>query len=140
MKWTLAGMLTIAGLAVSGCQDVKPTDATRAAAEPAAVRHVDAAGAAKLVAEGKVVVLDVRTPQEFEAGHIQGAKLVDFNAPDFQADLAKLDRRRPYLVHCASGRRSTQALETFQALGFKDVTHLDGGFNAWKASGEPVQR
>jgi rhodanese-related sulfurtransferase len=99
---------------------------------------VDPAGAARLVAEGKVVVIDVRTPQEYAIAHIKDARLIDFNAPDFARKLGELDRNQPYLVHCASGRRSTKSLEVFQQLGFKDVTHLDGGFNAWQAAGQPT--
>ncbi len=133
-----AGLLTALGLTISGCQQHRDTATAPHAAEPTAIHHVDAQGAAKLINERKVVVLDVRTPQEFAAGHIPGAQLVDFNDPGFQANLSKLDRRPSYLVHCASGRRSTKALETFEALGFREVTHLDGGFNAWKAAGNTV--
>lgn len=102
------------------------------------ITHVDPAGAARLIAEGKVAVLDVRTPQEYALARIQGARLIDFNAPDFARKLSELDRNQPYLVHCASGRRSTKALEVFQQLGFKEVTHLDGGLNAWRAAGQPT--
>jgi rhodanese-related sulfurtransferase len=102
------------------------------------IEHVDAAGAAKLIAAQKVIVLDVRTPAEFEDGHIQGAKNLDFLASDFERQLAELDRDKTYLVHCASGRRSTNSLATFKQLGFKHVVHLDGGFRAWQKAGQPV--
>lgn len=102
------------------------------------IEHVDPAGAAKLIEAKKVIVLDVRTPAEFEDGHIQGAKNLDFMASDFERQLAKLDRDKTYLVHCASGRRSTNSLEKFNQLGFKHVVHLDGGFRAWQKAGQPV--
>lgn len=133
MKRNWAGLLAALGFTVAGCQPPAKGGAGTA------IHHADAAAARKLVAAGEVMVLDIRTPAEYAAGHIEGARLVDFRAADFRAELARLDRGQPYLVHCASGRRSTQALETFEALGFKEITHLDGGFNAWKAAGYPVQ-
>lgn len=104
------------------------------------VEHVDADGAAKLVADKKPVVLDVRTPKEYEAGHIAGAKLIDFNAADFEKKLATLDKGKTYLVHCAAGGRSTKSLEVFKKLEFKSVVHLDGGFKAWEKAGQPVEK
>lgn len=106
-----------------------------------AVKHVDAAGAAKLLADQKKVeVLDVRTPDEFAEGHIAGAKNIDFQAKDFADKLGGLDKTQTYLVHCAAGGRSTRALETFQKLGFTHIVHLDGGMNAWKKAGQPVTK
>ena len=92
------------------------------------IEHVDGPGAARLLAKTNLTVLDLRTPAEYAAGHLDGARLIDYTSPHFAEDLARLDRERPYLVHCASGRRSTAALETFRQLGFKHVIHLDGGF------------
>ena len=145
MKWTWAGLLAALGFAVSGCQPVGNASSNTSAGHAGegavtVIRHADAAAAQKLLADDKVTVLDIRTPQEFAAGHIAGAKLVDFNAPDFKTKLSELDRNQSYLLHCASGRRSTKALETVRALGFKEIIHLDGGFNAWKAAGKPVAR
>jgi len=144
MKWTFAGLLAALGLTMT----VAPAAAAGAdtgAKKPddggtTVIHHADPAAAQKLITDGKVTVLDVRTEAEFAAGHIRGAKLLDFNAPDFKTKLAALDRNQPYVVHCASGRRSTKAIETIKALGFKNVTHLDGGFNAWKAAGQPIAR
>lgn len=136
-------MLTAFGFTIAGSQNWAGESTDKAAKTTntgATVRHTDVAGAESLLASGKFVVLDIRTPEEYAAGHLKGAKLVDFKASDFKVKLAELDRKQPYLLHCASGRRSTAALETFKALGFKEVVHLDGGFNAWKAAGKPVAR
>jgi rhodanese-related sulfurtransferase len=102
------------------------------------IEHVDGPGAARLLARTNLTVLDMRTPAEYAAGHLDGARLIDYNSPQFAEELARLDRERPYLVHCASGRRSTAALETFRQLGFKHIIHLDGGLRAWQAAGNPV--
>ena len=109
-------------------------------AESPKVAHADAKAASKLVAEPGVIVLDVRTPKEFAQGHIAQAQNIDFNSPAFESELAKLERGASYVVHCASGKRSTAALATLQKLGFTKVTHLDGGFMAWQAAGLPVAK
>ncbi len=83
----LAAILALLSLAVS------------AKDKPAAITHVDAGQAARLVAEKKVTVLDIRTPEEFKEGRIEGAVNIDFNGKDFEAEIAKLDKTKPYLVH-----------------------------------------
>lgn len=102
------------------------------------IEHVDAPAAARLLERSDVTVLDLRTPEEFAVAHLAGARLVNYNSPDFARELARLDRSRTYLIHCASGRRSTAALKTFRELGFQRVIHLDGGLRAWQGAGLPV--
>ena len=102
--------------------------------------HVDPNAAEKLVKEGKVTVVDVRTINEYKQGHIAGAKNIDFTESDFEGKVAKLDKSKPYLVHCASGHRSTNSLETFKKLGFRSIYHLDGGLKGWEAAGKPVEK
>jgi len=105
------------------------------------VKHVDAKGAAALLEKDpKVVVLDIRRPSEFEDGHIAKAKNIDFYADDFEKQLKTLDPKKTYLVHCASGGRSTRSLKTFEKLGFKSIVHLDGGFKDWVKEGQQVEK
>lgn len=107
-----------------------------------AAKDVDPKAAAELIERNaknnKFVVLDVRTPGEFTEGHIKGAVMLDFKAPDFQERLSKLSRKKTYLVHCAAGGRSSKAVSAMEKLGFKDVYHLKDGFSAWTAAGLPV--
>lgn len=106
------------------------------------VEHVDVSDAAALIEDGsEIVVLDVRTPGEFEAIHIADAKNIDVDDDGFRANVAKLDRDKTYVVHCAAGipgGRSERAVEIMDELGFENVQHLDGGINAWKAAGNEV--
>lgn len=148
--------LAICALVVPGCgtggeHAGSGSAGTPAAAPPSAqatptaaatgIKHVDAAGASKALADNKqLLVLDVRSPAEFAEGHIAGAKNLDFNGGKFAEELGALDRNQPYLVHCAAGGRSTRSLEIFKQLGFKSVIHLDGGINAWNAAGQPTQK
>jgi rhodanese-related sulfurtransferase len=108
------------------------------AADP--VKHVQSAEAATIIAEGKTVIVDVRTAEEFKDGHIKGAKNIDVMSDDFEAQLAKLDKTQPTLVHCQAGGRSSRALKTFEKLGFTQVIHLDDGFGGWEAAGKPVEK
>lgn len=85
-----------------------------------------------------MVVLDVRTPEEFAEGHLEGAVMVDFYAPDFADQLAQLDANVPYLLYCRSGNRSGETISLMAQMGFTDVTEIDGGIAAWQQAGLPV--
>lgn len=93
---------------------------------------------ALLKTQPAVVVLDVRTPGEFQSGHLANALNIDFRSPDFARQLARLDKSKTYLVHCAVGGRSTRSLPKLDSLGIKKVVHLDGGMDAWQKASLPV--
>jgi len=99
---------------------------------------IDPDAAAELIAGEDVVVLDIRTPDEFAAGIVAGAVNIDFYADDFAAQLAALDRDASYVVYCRSGNRTVQAMQTFADLGFSDVSEIAGGILGWQASGLPL--
>jgi rhodanese-related sulfurtransferase len=104
----------------------------------ASVTHVTPQQANKLIQQGGVTILDLRTPVEFSGGHIAGATNLNCSAKDFPSQLTGLDRQGTYLIHCASGRRSSNALGEFRKLGFAKVIHLDGGLKAWESEKLPV--
>ena len=110
--------------------------------EPAVpVKNVSAEDAEKLLKERKdVVVIDLRTEAEFKAGHIAGAKNIDFLGDDFAKQVGALDKTKTYLVHCGSGSRSTKSLEIFQTQKIPSILHLNEGFKAWEAAGKPVEK
>ncbi len=85
-----------------------------------------------------LLVLDVRTPEEFAEGALANARLIDFQSPDFAAEVSTIDRDTPVLVTCRSGNRSAQAIAVMVELGFTDLTDLDGGLVAWRAAGLPL--
>lgn len=105
-----------------------------------AIQHVDPKQAQKLVDNKEVIVLDIRTPGEFSTGRIAGAKNIDFQAPDFEKRIEQLDKTKSYLVHCASGGRSSHSLLLFKKHQFQSVYHLDGGIKAWQKAGLPVEK
>jgi phage shock protein E len=125
-KWVISLMLFV------GCADSTQPNA--------AIRDIDVEEAASLLKQdATVVVLDIRTPQEFQQGHIAGAENIDFRSPEFRKEIEVLGRDKPYLVHCASGGRSTRSLSVFEELQFKQVYHLEAGINGWLAAGHRVK-
>lgn len=101
--------------------------------------HVSALEAATLLKQNpKVKVLDVRTPEEYSQGHIDGATLLDYKAKDFAKLLETLDKGSTWIMHCRSGRRSTAAMALMKNVGFKSIVHMDGGFNSWVSEGLDV--
>jgi rhodanese-related sulfurtransferase len=106
------------------------------------VPAVDVARAKEILEQppAGLVVLDVRTPDEFSEGHLPGSVLVDFHEPDFPARLQALDPEVPYLIYCRSGARSGRTEQLMGQLGFSDVTDVEGGILAWIDAGLPVER
>lgn len=105
-----------------------------------AAEKVDVAEARKLIGE-KVQVLDVRTLEEWNEGHLDGALRVDVSGKDFDEAAAKaLDEGKPVLVYCRSGGRSAKATKRLEKLGCVTVYDLEGGIIAWtKAGGKVVK-
>lgn len=107
----------------------------------AVVETVAASDAAALLeGDPAAVLLDIRTPEEFGEGRLEGAINIDFYAADFAGQLAELDRDATYVIYCRSGNRSTVALDTFRDLGFTSVHAVEGGIVAWEATGYLVIR
>jgi len=102
------------------------------------VAPADAAAVVEEQPEG-LVVLDIRTPEEFQAGRIESATNVDYYDSDFAAQLDTLDKDVPYVMYCNSGNRSEGALGIMKDLGFTEVYEIDGGIVNWYQEGYPVE-
>lgn len=109
-----------------------------------AVTNVSVGKAQTLLKEraGKAdfVILDVRTPEEFAEGHIDGAVNLDVQARDFEKKLRALDRKKSYLVYCRTGNRSRKATVAMEALGFRSIFHMTDGIVRWKQQNLPLTR
>lgn len=75
-----------------------------------------------------VQLIDVRTPEEFGEGHIEGAENIDFYSDNFQNEFDKLDKEKPVYLYCRSGVRSNQSAQKLSEMGFKEIYDLEGGF------------
>ena len=106
------------------------------------VVDVDPAQALKLIYDDEVLILDVRTPEEYAQGHIASALNYNIHDSGFERSVNALDKSKPYLVHCqagVAGGRSRKAIEVLQAAGAEKVYHLNGGFTAWQEAEQPYE-
>jgi rhodanese-related sulfurtransferase len=100
--------------------------------------NVDVEGFAELIADTNVVVLDVRTADEFKAGHIERAINIDQYESDFmEKAMAKLPKDRTIAIYCRSGKRSANAAGKLASEGYK-IVNLKGGILAWQGKGQDV--
>ena len=90
------------------------------------------------ITEPDVIILDVRTPEEFASGHIEGALNIDFNGGDFANEITRLNPSENYAIYCRSGSRSGQAASIMHKAGFHDVSNLNGGGIDWTNAGLPL--
>jgi rhodanese-related sulfurtransferase len=111
----------------------------RADSKPAFV-NIDVGQFEKLRADTNHVVLDVRTKGEFDKGHIPGAILIDVNQAGFEKAVARLDRSKTYLVHCAAGIRSMKACNSMRGMEFTNLYNLKGGYRAWEKEAKPATK
>ena len=96
------------------------------------IENINAMEAAKMLEKNPdMMVLDIRTPEEFNSGHIPTSINIDYKAENFELEIKKLDRSKTYLMHCRSGRRSTAALDTFRKHRFDHIIHIDDGILGW---------
>lgn len=116
----LGATLVAASLALTGCTEPQPTDLKT------------------LVQEETTNILDVRTPQEFNEGHLEGAINVDIQSPTISQAFDQLPKDRTYIVYCRSGNRSAQAIEQMKKAGFTNLIDAGSIQEASQTTGLPV--
>jgi rhodanese-related sulfurtransferase len=85
-----------------------------------------------LKSDPEIILLDVRTPEEYNEYHIENAKLVNVNGADFKEKISKLDKSKKYIVYCRSGVRSDNACRIMNEMGFEQIYNMVGGIMRWK--------
>jgi rhodanese-related sulfurtransferase len=120
--------LLLPALLLAGCASDKPTESVQTQA--AEVRPISAADAKVILGGEDAVLLDVRTQEEFDAGHIEGAMLLPHDELSQRADELPADKDTTIIVYCRTGRRSAIAAETLMSLGYTNVYDL-GGIESW---------
>lgn len=102
--------------------------------------EVNSAQANELIQKNKkIVVLDVRTPDEFELGRVKGAINIDMLQTDATSKISKLDKTKTYLVYCRTHHRSDNAVNFMMQHGFKNIYQMVDGFNGWMANKLPEE-
>ena len=135
MKTILQTLLsTVLLITIASCDAPEKTESQ--------VENVAISAAADLVKNDKsIVVLDVRTPEEHAAGHIEGSVNINIAEDSFSEEAAKLDHDKTYIVHCAENvenGRTAKSLIIMKELGFKSLFNLEGGIVAWEKSGQAM--
>lgn len=122
------------------------TAAQMVAAAKASIENLDVDQVVSELDDGKAVIIDIRESEErLQNGFIPGAVHLPRGMLEFYADPTSPYHRQEIapdkrvILHCASGGRSALAVRTLMDLGYTNVAHLDGGFNAWAAAGQPVE-
>jgi len=92
----------------------------------------------KIQATKDAQVVDVRTPGEYEGGHIANARNINWNDDNFIANTASLDKSKPVFVYCLSGGRSGSAAKALRKEGFTTVYEMPGGMMEWRSKDLPL--
>lgn len=134
MKNIILTFLVIS-IAVFSCKN-EPANSnatTTSEVSKAEFTDMDVSAFQQKIKEGKVVVLDVRTAEEYADGHIEGAINFDVNKPSFISHITKMNEDVDYMVYCKSGGRSVKACQVMAKAGFNNLYNLEGGYTAWAA-------
>jgi rhodanese-related sulfurtransferase len=127
-------VVAIVAVLLAGCGAAAPI-ASQPAGTAAVPLEISAAQANDMRQAG-ALVLDVREPSEWAAGHIEGATLIPLG--ELPSRLAELPKDRTIVVVCRSGNRSAQGRDILRGAGFPSVTSMESGMNDWTAAGLPV--
>ncbi len=123
------GLFAALTLVLAGCSSTDASTTT-----------IGADALVSTVQETDAVIVDVRTPGEYAAGHVEGALNVDVESPDFDERIAGLDPTQAYVVYCRSGNRSRTAADKMAEAGFEAVYNVDAGLATLSQAGVPLVR
>ena len=135
----LAGTLLVTPTlaACGGSTEAAPAPTT-SASQPASPVRVGVAEWIPVAQSPGTVIIDVRTPEEFNAGHVQGALNIPVESQDFAAQVSALDPATTYAIYCRSGNRSAVATAQMGGMGYLHLYDLEGGFADLEAAGMPT--
>ena len=108
-------LMTLAFFVNFGCTQIKS-------------KHITEVSQSELKA---IVLVDVRTPEEFNAGHLDNALNINWFDTDFAAQFESISKDKTIYVYCKKGGRSAKAQKKLEALGYSNVVNLEGGYDAW---------
>jgi rhodanese-related sulfurtransferase len=142
-KYLLIGLLILIVALIGSIIYISPMDKTNTNVLGAASSFSDLSPQqfGQDINTGGYTLLDIRTIDEYNAGHIKGAKQEDFyQTQAFSNYLNSLDKNGKYLIYCRTGIRSAKAMQEMQQTGFANVHDLVGGYNAWVSSNLPTEQ
>ncbi|MFY9330047.1 MAG: rhodanese-like domain-containing protein [Candidatus Nanopelagicales bacterium] len=131
----------VAPVGLAGCSNepaAAPSTPTEAIAQPTTPQRVGVEAWMQAALSPGTVIIDVRTPEEYNAGHVAGAVNIPVEFEDFTTRISALDPGATYAVYCRTGNRSAAATAQMAGLGFEAIFDLDGGFTDLEAAGMPT--
>ena len=136
MKNIILVSVLILGISVASCQNQTKGNSSKQINSTITVDEFD-----KKLSETKdVQLVDVRTPEEYQEGHLKNSLNYNFNGSDFDNELSKLDKTKPVMVYCLAGGRSAEAAEIMEKKGFTEVYNMQGGIMKWNVANKPTDR
>ncbi|GAA3610425.1 rhodanese-like domain-containing protein [Flavivirga amylovorans] len=126
MKRLLIFLCTIFSIGATSCKESLSKDV---------IKVVSPKEVKTLLIEKSLQIIDVRTPKEFKEGYIEGAQNIDFFSDDFDENIKKLDKTKPVILYCKSGRRSAKSSRKLFDAGFTEIYDIEGGILRWKKEG-----
>ena len=136
MKKIILASLLIVGISVTSCQSQTKGNSSKQINTTIPVDEFDK----KLSGTKDVQLVDVRTPEEYQEGHLKNALNYNINGSDFDNQLSKLDKTKPVMVYCLGGGRSAEAAEIMEKKGFIEVYNMQGGIMKWNAANKPTDK
>ena len=133
-SYTVLLIILLSGLILPSChaeQDQHITSVSPSEAAELITKHQG---------DADFVILDIRTPGEYQSGHLEEAVMIDYYSKSFVNEIDRLDKEKSYLVYCRSGNRSAGTMDLLKKLQFQRIYHLASGINGWISAGLPLVR
>lgn len=130
-KLTLITLLLLTMFTYSCSDKTVKNETEKGTTEKSLIINVGVDEFKRIIAEGNAKLIDARTPNEFNAGHIEGATMIDVRSASFSEKTKQLDKSVPVMVYCKSGKRSMKAANILKSQGFSKIYNLRGGYKAW---------
>lgn len=127
-RFSIIFLLTLA-IGLTSCKNNTDTD----------INIVSPEEMKSLIEMDDVQLVDVRTEAEYNLEHIANSQNIDVRSPNFDQEIIKLDKEKPVLVYCRSGKRSAKCVEKLKDAGFVKIYDLNGGIAKWKYQGLQVE-
>jgi rhodanese-related sulfurtransferase len=137
----LFSLLVGSSLALNACDYITGEAVkTPTSARPQVVKNITPEEANNMLMFSSyfIYIIDVRTPEEYNGGHIENTVNVNYNSGNFSDEISRFDKDRTYLIYCRTGARSAGARDIMKELGFQKIYNMDGGITDWIAKGLPL--
>ena len=104
------------------------------------MKEISAKEAFNLIKNNNLILLDTRTQEEYRQAHLKNSILIDLTNPEFMKKITSLNKDKNYLLYCHTGGRSMYVMQVMTSLGYKNISHIQGGIESWESQGLPIEK